>query len=143
MEDAARAAMLTLAGTMSAPDRPVRHEGMSCSKSDAIARLVDTVLWDAVQKGASQIQISPVDDAVRVRYRIDGKLVFSVKPIDVVHHDALLARLREIAQLVREATAEPVTAPLRLRFAGQVRRLRLTFAPGPAGEEAVIELLGA
>ena len=68
-------------------------------ESDApIVKVVDLILTDSLDKGASDIHIEPFEDRVRVRYRIDGNLVDAIS-IPKKQQDALLARLKILANL--------------------------------------------
>jgi type IV pilus assembly protein PilB len=58
-----------------------------------VIRLVDTMVFSALQRRASDIHIETQDDAVTVKYRIDGVLQSAMKPIDKRHHSTLISRI--------------------------------------------------
>lgn len=63
--------------------------------------LVDSVIKTAIKKRASDIHIEPLDDQVRVRYRIDGELVTAVK-IPKEKQSQIIGRLKAISNMYQE-----------------------------------------
>lgn len=63
--------------------------------------LVDSIIKTAIKKRASDIHIEPLDDQVRVRYRIDGELVTAVK-IPKEKQSQIIGRLKAISNMYQE-----------------------------------------
>src|SRR6478609_6249856 len=59
-----------------------------------IIRLVDSTIYTAIQRRASDIHIETGDDSVHVKYRIDGVLQVAMKPIDKKHHSTIISRIK-------------------------------------------------
>lgn len=79
-------------------------EGSASENIDAnadISELVDSIIKTAMEKRASDIHIEPLEDAVRVRYRIDGELVTAVT-IEKEKQAQLTGRLKAISNMHQE-----------------------------------------
>lgn len=63
--------------------------------------LVDSIIKTAIKKRASDIHIEPLDDQLRVRYRIDGELVTAVK-IPKEKQSQIIGRLKAISNMYQE-----------------------------------------
>ena len=66
-----------------------------------ISGLVDTIIKTAMEKRASDIHIEPMEDAVRVRYRIDGELITAVN-IEKDKQQQIIGRLKAISNMHQE-----------------------------------------
>ena len=66
-----------------------------------ISGLVDSIIKTAMEKRASDIHIEPLEDSVRVRYRIDGELV-SAASIEKDKQSQLIGRLKAISNMHQE-----------------------------------------
>src|ERR671918_1059616 len=64
-----------------------------------IIRLVDSTIFTAIQRRASDIHIETGDDAVYVKYRIDGVLQPAMRPIDRRFHSTIISRVKVMAEL--------------------------------------------
>src|SRR6185503_7898151 len=67
--------------------------------SSPVIRLVDTTIYSAIQRRASDIHIETQDDSVHVKYRIDGVLQPAMPPIDKRHHSTIISRVKVMAEL--------------------------------------------
>src|SRR3989339_537206 len=61
------------------------------SDASPVIRLVDSTIFTAIQRRASDIHIETQDDAVHVKYRIDGVLQPAMRPIAKQHHSAIIS----------------------------------------------------
>src|SRR6185437_16061108 len=59
-----------------------------------IIRLVDTTIFTALQKRASDIHIETESDSVLVKYRIDGVLQQAMQPMAKEHHSTIITRIK-------------------------------------------------
>ncbi|HSL18282.1 MAG TPA: ATPase, T2SS/T4P/T4SS family, partial [Methylomirabilota bacterium] len=64
-----------------------------------IIRLVDTILFNAIQRRASDIHVETQDREVVVKYRIDGVLYQAMKSIDKRHHSTIISRIKVMSEL--------------------------------------------
>ncbi|MCB1033505.1 MAG: Flp pilus assembly complex ATPase component TadA, partial [Acidobacteria bacterium] len=64
-----------------------------------IIKLVDSTLFNAIQRRASDIHIETRDTEVIIKYRIDGVLYQAMEPIDKRHHQTIISRIKVMAEL--------------------------------------------
>jgi len=64
-----------------------------------VIKLVDSTLYTAIQRRASDIHIETGDDAVHVKYRIDGVLQPAMRPIAKQFHSPIISRIKVMAEL--------------------------------------------
>src|SRR6202007_1793726 len=80
-----------------------------------IIKLVDSTIFTAIQRRASDIHIETGDDSVHVKYRIDGVLQQAMKPIAKQFHSAIISRIKVMAELDIAEKRGPQDARLRRR----------------------------
>ena len=80
-----------------------------------IIRLVDTTIFTALQRRASDIHIETRDDSVLIKYRIDGVLQPAMQPIAKEHHTTLISRIKVMADLDIAEHRVPQDGRFRLR----------------------------
>lgn len=66
-----------------------------------ITKLVDNIILSAIERRASDIHIEPMEDKVRVRYRIDGELI-TVSELPKARQDVIIGRLKSISNMHQE-----------------------------------------
>ncbi len=64
-----------------------------------IIRLVDTTIFTALERRASDIHLETFDDSLLVKYRIDGVLQQAMAPIAREHHQTILSRIKVMSEL--------------------------------------------
>src|SRR2546430_14420978 len=64
-----------------------------------IIRLVDTTIFTALQRRASDIHIETRDDSVCIKFRIDGVLTQAMPPIGKEHHTTIISRIKVMSEL--------------------------------------------
>src|SRR4029079_19834044 len=74
-------------------------EKLTTGDMNPIIRLVDSTIFTAIQRRASDIHIETGDDAVHVKYRIDGVLQPAMRPIARHFHSAIISRIKVMAEL--------------------------------------------
>src|SRR3989441_1278139 len=120
-------------------------ESLSVEKltSDAspVIRLVDSTIYTAIQRRASDIHIETQDDAVYVKYRIDGVLQPAMRPIAKQHHSAIISRIKVMAELDIAEKRVPQDGRFKLRMPGKTIDFRVSIMPSVHGEDAVIRIL--
>lgn len=110
-----------------------------------VVRLVNRLLASAIQQGASDVHVEPYDRALRIRFRIDGRLRNATEPPPDLR-DAVTSRLKVMARLDITERRLPQDGRIRLRFragAGGAREidLRVSCLPTLFGERIVLRLL--
>jgi type IV pilus assembly protein PilB len=105
-----------------------------------VVKLVNSLISDAVRKGASDIHIEPYEKALRVRFRIDGTLYemmsppFRMKP-------AIISRLKIMAELDIAERRVPQDGRIKIRIVGRTIDLRVSSLPTIFGEKIVMRIL--
>jgi type II secretory ATPase GspE/PulE/Tfp pilus assembly ATPase PilB-like protein len=111
------------------------------SDSSPIIRLVDSTIFTAIQRRASDIHIETQDDAVYEKYRIDGVLQNAMRPIAKRFHSSILSRIKVMAELDIAEKRVPQDGRFRLRVPGKTIDFRVSVMPCVHGEDAVIRIL--
>ncbi len=111
------------------------------SDNSPIIRLVDSMVFTAIQRRASDIHIETQDDAVMVKYRIDGVLQPASRPIAKRSHSAIISRIKVMAELDIAEKRVPQDGRFRLRVRGKTIDFRVSIMPSAHGEDAVIRIL--
>lgn len=106
-----------------------------------VIRLVDSMIFTAIQRRASDIHIETGDDAVHVKYRIDGVLQQAMKPIDKKHHSTIISRIKVMAELDIAEKRVPQDGRFKLRIRGKAIDFRVSIMPSVHGEDSVIRVL--
>ena len=111
------------------------------SDTSPVIRLVDTTVFTAIQRRASDIHIETGDDAVHVKYRIDGVLQPAMRPIDKRFHSTIISRVKVMAELDIAEKRIPQDGRFKLRLRGKTIDFRVSVMPSVHGEDAVIRIL--
>ena len=106
-----------------------------------VIKLVDSMIYTAIQRRASDIHVETQDDAVHVKYRIDGVLQSAMRPIDKQFHSAVLSRIKVMAELDIAEKRVPQDGRFKLRMPGKTIDFRVSIMPSVNGEDAVIRIL--
>ncbi len=106
-----------------------------------IIKLVDSTIYTAIQRRASDIHIETQDDAVHVKYRIDGVLQPAMRPIAKSFHSAIVSRIKVMAELDIAEKRVPQDGRFKLRMPGKTIDFRVSIMPSVHGEDAVVRIL--
>jgi len=106
-----------------------------------VIRLIDTMVYTALQRRASDIHVETGDDAVHVKYRIDGVLQSAMKPIDKRHHSTLISRIKVMSELDIAEKRVPQDGRFKMRVRGKTIDFRVSIMPSVNGEDSVIRIL--
>jgi len=106
-----------------------------------VIKLVDTTIFTAIQRRASDIHIETQDDAVHVKYRIDGVLQPAMRPIAKQFHSAIISRIKVMAELDIAEKRVPQDGRFKLRMPGKTIDFRVSIMPSVHGEDSVIRIL--
>ena len=109
--------------------------------SSPIIRLVDSILFNAIQRRASDIHIETRERQVVVKYRIDGVLYQAMEPIDKQHHSTIISRIKVMSELDIAEKRIPQDGRFKVRFSGRTIDFRISIMPTVHGEDAVIRIL--
>ncbi|MBM3818874.1 MAG: type II/IV secretion system protein [Acidimicrobiia bacterium] len=106
-----------------------------------IIKLVDSTIYTAIQRRASDIHIETGDDAVHVKYRIDGVLQPAMRPIAKQFHSSIISRIKVMAELDIAEKRVPQDGRFKVRMPGKTIDFRVSVMPSVHGEDAVIRIL--
>src|SRR5437868_4505022 len=111
------------------------------SEMSPIIRLVDTTIFTALQRRASDIHIETGDDSVAIKYRIDGVLQPAMQPIAKEHHSTIISRVKVMSELDIAERRVPQDGRFRVRYSGRPIDFRVSIMPSIHGEDAVLRVL--
>jgi type IV pilus assembly protein PilB len=106
-----------------------------------IIRLVDTTIFTALERRASDIHIETYDDSLLVKYRIDGVLQAAMAPIAREHHTTILSRIKVMSELDIAERRVPQDGRFRVRYKSRLIDFRVSIMPTVHGENAVLRVL--
>ena len=106
-----------------------------------IIRLVDTTIFTALQRRASDIHIETRDDSVCIKFRIDGVLTQAMPPIGKEHHSTIISRVKVMSELDISERRVPQDGRFRVKYNGRAIDFRVSIMPSIHGEDAVLRVL--
>jgi type IV pilus assembly protein PilB len=118
-----------------------RITGTAEADVSPIIRLVDTTIFTALQKRASDIHIETESDSVVVKYRIDGVLQPAMQPMAKEHHSTIITRIKVMSELDIAERRVPQDGRFRVKYSGRLIDFRVSIMPTIHGENAVLRVL--
>src|ERR1700739_4774924 len=106
-----------------------------------VVRLVETIIFTALERRASDIHIEARDGEVAVKYRIDGVLQHAMQPIAKELHSTVLSRIKVLSDLDIAERRVPQDGRFRVKYKGRYIDLRVSIMPASHGEDAVLRVL--
>src|SRR3979411_710744 len=106
-----------------------------------IIRLVDTTIFTALQRRASDIHIETGDSSVGIKFRIDGVLTLAMPPIGKEHHSTIIYRIKVMSELDISERGMPQAGRFRVKYNGRAIDFRVSIMPSIHGEDAVLRVL--
>src|SRR5213080_388464 len=140
LEEATESFQLQLLKEEENGDESLTVERLTSDISPVI-RLVDSTIFTAIQRRASDIHIETADDAVYVKYRIDVVLQSAMRPIAKQFHSSIISRIKVMAELDIAEKRVPQDGRFKLRMPGKTIDFRVSIMPSVHGEDAVIRIL--
>src|SRR5437762_10573533 len=104
-------------------------------------RLVDSIIFAALERRASDIHVESRDDSVAVKYRVDGVLQPALAPLAREHQSTLITRIKVMAELDIAERRVPQDGRFRVRYRGRPIDFRVSIMPSINGEDAVLRIL--
>jgi len=106
-----------------------------------VVKLVETVIFTALERRASDIHIEARDAEVAVKYRIDGVLQHAMQPISKDWHSSVISRIKVLSDLDIAERRVPQDGRFRVKYKGRFIDLRVSIMPASHGEDAVLRVL--
>ncbi len=144
LEDASEGFTLDLVREEEGGDESISIDKLTAQGDmSPIIRLVDTTIFTALQRRASDIHIETRDDSVSIKFRIDGVLTQAMPPIAKEHHSTIISRIKVMSELDISERRVPQDGRFRVKY-GQPERpidFRVSIMPSIHGEDAVLRVL--
>src|SRR5216684_4026652 len=106
-----------------------------------VVRLVDTVIFTALERRASDIHIEARDIEVVVKYRIDGVLIYAMAPISKDWLSTIISRIKVMSELDIAERRVTQDGRFRVRYKGRFVYFRVSIMPSIHAEYADLRAL--
>ncbi len=113
---------------------------LESSSDGSVVTLVNQLITDAIQMGASDVHVEPYEHILRIRYRLDGVLHEVMHP-PISQAKALVSRLKIMADLDIAEKRRPQDGRIRVREGERVIDIRVSSLPTDFGEKIVLRIL--
>jgi len=111
------------------------------TEGSPVIRLVDSTLFNALERRASDVHIETGDAEVVVKYRIDGVLHPAMAPLAKEWHSAIISRIKVMSELDISERRVPQDGRFRVRYKNRPIDFRVSIMPSIHGEDAVLRIL--
>jgi type IV pilus assembly protein PilB len=124
-------------------DETLSIDRLTAAESDIapVIRLVDTTIFNALERRASDIHIETRDTEVAIKYRIDGVLHYAMPPISKDWHSTIVSRIKVMSELDIAERRVPQDGRFRVRYKSRLVDFRVSIMPTIYGEDAVLRVL--
>ena len=106
-----------------------------------VIRLIDTTIFNALERRASDIHIETRNNEVAIKYRIDGVLHYAMPAISKDWHQTIISRIKVMSELDIAESRIPQDGRFRVRYKGRQIDFRVSIMPTVYGEDAVLRVL--
>jgi type IV pilus assembly protein PilB len=143
LEEVTEGFTLDVVGSEDNPDETLSIDKLAQGDSDIapVIKLVDTTIFNALERRASDIHIESRDQEVAIKYRIDGVLHYAMPPIAKDWQSAILSRIKVMSELDIAERRVPQDGRFRVRYKGRLIDFRVSVMPTIHGEDAVLRVL--
>jgi type IV pilus assembly protein PilB len=124
-------------------DETLSIDRLTAADSDIapVIKLVDTTIFNALERRASDIHIETRDQEVAIKYRIDGVLHYAMPPIAKDWHSTIISRVKVMSELDIAERRIPQDGRFRVRYKNRLIDFRVSIMPTIYGEDAVLRVL--
>ncbi len=143
LEEVTEGFTLDVVGEEENPDETLSIDKLTAEGSDIapVIKLVDTTIFNALERRASDIHIETRDQEVAIKYRIDGVLHYAMPPIAKDWHSTILSRIKVMSELDIAERRVPQDGRFRVRYKQRLIDFRVSIMPTIHGEDAVLRVL--
>ena len=143
LEEVTEGFTLDVVGDEENQDETLSIDRLSAADSDIapVIKLVDTTIFNALERRASDIHIESRDQEVAIKYRIDGVLHYAMPPIAKDWHSTIISRIKVMSELDIAERRVPQDGRFRVRYKGRLIDFRVSIMPTIHGEDAVLRVL--
>ena len=134
---------LDVVGDEDNPDETLSIDKLAAGDTDIapVIKLVDTTIFNALERRASDIHIETRDQEVAIKYRIDGVLHYAMPPIAKDWHSTIISRIKVMSELDIAERRVPQDGRFRVRYKTRLIDFRVSIMPTVHGEDAVLRVL--
>src|SRR5579884_1664414 len=143
LEEVTEGFTLDVVGDEENQDETLSIDKLTAADSDIapVIKLVDTTIFNALERRASDIHIETRDQEVAIKYRIDGVLIYAMPPIAKDWHSTILSRIKVMSELDIAERRIPQDGRFRVRYKNRLIDFRVSIMPTIHGEDAVLRVL--
>jgi type IV pilus assembly protein PilB len=143
LEEVTEGFTLDVVGEEENPDETLSIDKLSNADSNIapVIKLVDTTIFNALERRASDIHIETRDQEVAIKYRIDGVLHYAMPPISKDWHSTIISRIKVMSELDIAERRVPQDGRFRVRYKNRLIDFRVSIMPTIHGEDAVLRVL--
>jgi type IV pilus assembly protein PilB len=143
LEEVTEGFALDVVGDEDNPEETLSIDRLASVDSDIapVIKLVDTTIFNALERRASDIHIESRDQEVVIKYRIDGVLHYAMPPIAKDWHSTIISRIKVMSELDIAERRVPQDGRFRVRYKGRLIDFRVSIMPTIHGEDAVLRVL--
>jgi type IV pilus assembly protein PilB len=143
LEEVTEGFALDVVGDEENADETLSIDRIASADSDIapVIKLVDTTIFNALERRASDIHIETRDQEVVIKYRIDGVLHYAMPPIAKDWHTTILSRIKVMSELDIAERRVPQDGRFRVRYKHRLIDFRVSIMPTIHGEDAVLRVL--
>src|SRR3981189_2449086 len=143
LEEVTEGFTLDVIGEEENADETLSIDKLSTADSDIapVIKLVDTTIFNALERLSSDIHIETRDQEVAIKYRIDGVLHYAMPPISKDWHSTIISRIKVMSELDIAERRVPQDGRFRVRYKSRLIDFRVSIMPTIHGEDAVLRVL--
>lgn len=143
LEEVTEGFALDVVGEEENPDETLSIDKLTATDNEIapVIKLVDTTIFNALERRASDIHIETRDQEVAIKYRIDGVLHYAMPPIAKDWHSMIISRIKVMSELDIAERRIPQDGRFRVRYKGRLIDFRVSIMPTIHGEDAVLRVL--
>lgn len=143
LEEVTEGFTLDVVGDEENPDETLSIDRLASGDSDIapVIKLVDTTIFNALERRASDVHIETRDQEVAIKYRIDGVLHYAMPPIAKDWHSTIISRIKVMSELDIAERRIPQDGRFRVRYKNRLIDFRVSIMPTVFGEDAVLRVL--
>src|SRR3977135_22812 len=143
LEEVTEGFALDVVGDEENPDETLSIDKLAAGDSNIapVIKLVDTTLFNALERRASDVHIETRDQEVAIKYRIDGVLHYAMPPIAKDWHSTIISRIKVMSELDIAERRVPQDGRFRVRYKNRLIDFRVSIMPTIYGEDAVLRVL--
>ncbi|MBI5283005.1 MAG: Flp pilus assembly complex ATPase component TadA, partial [Candidatus Solibacter usitatus] len=143
LEEVTEGFALDVVGDEEGADETLSIERLTAADAEIapVIKLVDTTIYSALERRASDIHIETRDQEVAIKYRIDGVLHYAMPPIAKDWHSTIISRIKVMSELDIAERRIPQDGRFRVRYKNRLIDFRVSIMPTIHGEDAVLRVL--